>query len=291
MDFIAFLFVWLFIHFFAILPMRIAYWFADVVFILIYYFPGYRKKIVFNNLKSSFPSKSAAERKAIARKFYRNLADQIIESIKSYTMSHKELKKRVYMTNHSIYQPYLAKNSDMIIVAGHYGSWELCAVSMCLQIPFTVVGVYMPIGNRFIEKLIKQKRSRSGMWLEPAKTIAENMDIIPFKPNAVVLVSDQSPANPKSGYWMPFLHHDTQITIGAERLAKRSGRPVLFVEVNKIKRGYYSVTLHMIADNPLDAPKYSITEKHVRLLEKIILKKPELWLWSHKRWKHKRPAD
>ncbi len=284
----AYLFVWLLIRFFAILPMRVAYLFADFIFVLLYYFPAYRKKIVFKNLTNAFPEKSKAERQDIARKFYRYLADQIVESAKTFSMSPEQIKKRVFITNHELYQSYLASNQDLILISSHYANWELCSAGFSLQVPFTLVGVYLPQKNKRVDQLIKKCRERSGMWMESAKTISRNIEKILFHPNMIGLISDQHPANRRSGHWMKFLNQDTYITTGPEGFAKRTGRPVLFAEAEKLRRGYYSITLHVIEDHPAVSPKYSITEKHVQLLEKIILKKPELWLWSHNRWKHKR---
>jgi KDO2-lipid IV(A) lauroyltransferase len=255
----------------------------------IYYLIGFRKKVVYQNLNNSFPDKSPAEIKQIAKKFYRHLCDLIVESVKLFSISKEEIIKRTKFTNPELLDRFYDQGQSIIIVAGHYNNWENFAKSFDLQMKHQAVGIYTPLTNKFFEKKFSESRDLFGVVLLPKRQVkeyfSENKDLL----KAVAFGADQSPSGrAKRVYWTTFLNQETAVMFGTEKYAREYNYPVIFAGIKKIRRGSYEVWLELLEENPADSPQGAITEKHTRLLEKQILAQPEYYLWTHKRWKRTR---
>lgn len=271
------------------LPFFMLYGISDFAYFLIYRVIGYRKKIVFENLHKSFPNKPEVEIKQIVKDFYQHIADLFTEFLKGYSISQEAILKRVQIVNPEIVRNYTDKNTPVIIVTGHIGNWEWLLHSLNLMnIPMDIV--YQKLSSPFFNELTLFIRSRFAItpMIEKDDTLRktiERKDTV----RALVMGSDQSPQNWKTAYWTTFLNQDSGFFTGTERIARKFDYPVIYSEMRRIRRGYYEIEFTEIAQPDYkDLPVGEITERFVRILEKTIQKFPADYLWSHRRWKHKR---
>ena len=271
----------------SLLPYPLLYLLSDIIFLIMYRVIGYRKEVVFTNLKNSFPNKSKQELKKIMSDFYRHLCDIIMESVKGFTISEKQLRKRLIIKNPEFSNYFADKRQSIIFVGGHYNNWEICAQAFAMYSNHKCIGIYKPLSNAFINDKIYTSRSKYGMHLISMKQTKKSFED-GDEPKAIVFGSDQNPANPKRAHWMQFLNQDTSVLFGVERYAKEYDWPVVFVSISKVKRGHYEVEYSLITDSPTEQPHGKITEDFTKRLEQDIINQPQYWLWSHKRWKHKR---
>jgi KDO2-lipid IV(A) lauroyltransferase len=271
----------------SLLPYPLLYLLSDIIFLIMYRVIGYRKEVVFTNLKNSFPNKSKQELKKIMSDFYRHLCDIIMESVKGFTISEKQLRKRLIIKNPEFSNYFADKRQSIIFVGGHYNNWEICAQAFAMYSNHKCIGIYKPLSNAFINDKIYTSRSKYGMHLISMKQTKKSFQD-GDEPKAIVFGSDQNPANPKRAHWVQFLNQDTGVLFGVERYAKEYDWPVVFVSIRKTKRGYYEVEYSLVTDNPNEEPHGKITEDFTKRLEQDIINQPQYWLWSHKRWKHKR---
>jgi KDO2-lipid IV(A) lauroyltransferase len=271
----------------SLLPYPLLYLLSDIIFLIMYRVIGYRKEVVFTNLKNSFTNKSKQELKKIMSDFYRHLCDIIMESVKGFTISEKQLRKRLIIKNPEFSNYFADKRQSIIFVGGHYNNWEICAQAFAMYSNHKCIGIYKPLSNAFINDKIYTSRSKYGMHLISMKQTKKSFED-GDEPKAIVFGSDQNPANPKRAHWVQFLNQDTGVLFGVERYAKEYDWPVVFVSIRKAKRGYYEVEYSLVTDNPNEEPHGKITEDFTKRLEQDIINQPQYWLWSHKRWKHKR---
>lgn len=283
----------LFFKYFSKLPFFVLYGISDFAYFIIYRIIGYRKKVVFENLRNSFPEKNVVEIKQIAKKFYKHIADLFIEFLKGYSITKDEINQRVKIVNLDVVKNYTDKNLSVIIVTGHISNWEWLLHPLNLSgIPMDIV--YQKLSSPLFDKLTLFIRSRftSTPLIEKQDTLRKTVDRKDIT-RALVLGSDQSPQNWKSAYWTTFLHQDSGFFTGTERIARKFDYPVIFSEMRRVKRGYYEIEFTEIA-HPSEydkLPMGEITERFVRILDKSIHKYPAEYLWSHRRWKHKRHED
>lgn len=275
-----------------LLPLRILYVLSDILYLFLYYFPSYRRNVVATNLRNSFPGKTNEELVAIEKKFYRHLADIFIETLKLTHLSNKELMKRVTFRNPELLNDLFEKGRDLIIVHSHYNNWEW----LCILPVYTMhknVPVYKPLHNKLFERFINNLRSRNNAKLTPMSHVIR--EIVENKENnsraLYGIMSDQTPAKSDIRYWTRFLNQDTPVYLGIEKIAARYNMPVIFFNVRKIKRGYYEITAELLFEDTAGLPKNYVTDAHVARLETLITENPEYWIWTHKRWKHTKPAD
>ena len=271
----------------SLLPYPLLYLLSDIIFLIMYRVIGYRKKVVFTNLRNSFPNKSKQELKKIMSDFYRHLCDIIMESVKGFTISEKQLRKRLIIKNPEYSNYFADKGQSIIFVGGHYNNWEICAQAFAMYSNHKCIGIYKPLSNAFINDKIYTSRSKYGMHLISMKQTKKSFEE-GAQAKAIVFGSDQNPANPKRAHWVQFLNQDTGVLFGVERYAKEYDWPVVFVSISKAKRGYYEVEYSLVTDKPNKEPHGKITEDFTKRLEQDIINQPQYWLWSHKRWKHKR---
>lgn len=272
-----------------LLPLPVLYVFSDIVFLLFYYFPGYRRDVVSANLRNSFPEKSPAELKSIEKKFYHHLCDIFIETFKITHLSDKEIMRRYRVRNPEEFERLYALNKDIVAVLGHYNNWEWL-LTLPAWTRYNTVSIYKPLQNKYFDRHMIKIRSRSGMVVTPMSHIVR--EIITYRKagrrSLYAFITDQIPPKGDIKYWTTFLNQDTAVYLGAEKIASKYDMAVVFFNISKIKRGCYELTLETLFDNTADLPEHQITEAHVKKLEEVIRANPQYWMWSHRRWKHKR---
>lgn len=280
-----------FLYFISILPFPLFYLVSDGIYFLLYRIIGYRKKVVSQNLKNSFPSKTEAELKKIEKEFYHYLVDLFLETLKTLTISKAEAIKRCYLKPEAkaIFDTLYENKQSSILVMGHYGNWEWAGNSFSLTQKQQMYVIYHPLSNKQFDKLMYGMRTRFGNKLYAMKDTIREMIKNRNEINTTAFIADQTPA-PESAYWTTFLNQDTPVFWGTEKIAQKFNAPVIYVTVNRLKRGYYEVSAEILVQEPKLTKEGEISELHTRKLEKDILAQPEIWLWSHRRWKHKKPS-
>jgi len=279
-----------FLYLLSLLPFWVLYLVADILFFILYYITGYRRKVVQENLRNSFPEKSDKERRLIEKKYFKYMADLMMETIKCVSMPAKDVKQRMTVTNPEVVEQYFNRGKCILAATAHYGNWELA----CLRFGFTTdkkrLIVYKPQSNQVLTDFFNSTRSRVGSEMISMKQTLRKM--IQYKDQLffAVFASDQAPVREDSKYFTTFLNQPTAVFLGVEKLSKMINSVVVFYQIEVVKRGYYSATIVPLCDEPKETRPYEITEAHVKYLESMIREKPEYWLWSHRRWKIK-PED
>jgi KDO2-lipid IV(A) lauroyltransferase len=271
------------------LPFRVLYLFSDFVYIVLYYVVGYRKKTVRENLALALPHLSDQERLIIEKKSYQHLCDMFSEMIKTLSISKEEVCKRYVYTNLEIYKELEEKGKSVIVMLAHYASYEWI-ISLNYFINFKGFGIYKKIANPYFDRLVQRIRSRFNTTLITTK---ETIPTVLKNNKEKILgsygfISDQSPKINSAYHWCKFMNVEVPVFTGAEMLAKRYDMNVLFLKVKKIKRGFYEAEFELLSDNPIEVPNYAITDDFIKRVEKQIYEAPEYYLWTHKRWKHRR---
>jgi Kdo2-lipid IVA lauroyltransferase/acyltransferase len=273
---------------FSMIPFRLLYIFSDALFFVIFYLVRYRKKVVYNNIRNSFPAKTEAEVDRIARQFYHHFTDLFIESLKSFSMKEADIVKRYRYSGTEVLDALYKEGKSVICVAGHYGNWEWGGVASGPQLAHKPVGFYKPLSNKYIDAFVQKTRvkgrSRLASILDTAATFATDWG----EPAIYYMVADQSPSSPRLAYWMQFLNQDTAVLHGPEKYARIHNLPVVFAWVKKIRRGYYTVEFRLLDSDPSKTKTGDISTRYMQMLEKVIQDQPQYYLWSHRRWKLKR---
>jgi Kdo2-lipid IVA lauroyltransferase/acyltransferase len=272
------------------MPRRVLYFHSDIFFIIVFYLARYRREVVDQNLANSFPEKTKKERDQIASKFYHHLCDCIIETLYFDRITDEEVKKRVTFLNPQLPNDYMDQGKQVLILMGHYNNWE-CFNNWGLHTKHKSYAIYKKLRNNAFEKFFNHLRSRFGSFpLERALTFRQLMDDSNARmPGLSLFLIDQAPRANDIQYWTTFLNQETAVIVGSEKVARKINAAVLFGNTKKTKRGFYEVEFILITDNAKQCPKFEITEKSTRILEEMIIENPEFWLWSHRKWKHKRP--
>lgn len=287
MQFLVYILVYPLLWLISILPFRLFYFFSDFVFFVLFYVVGYRKRVVTENLARAFPDKSKKEIKKIKKAFYHHMCDMFLEMVKTLNLSKEELKERYKIINIEVLQD-IVKDKSVLIVCSHYANWEW-NVSINNYVNAKGYAVYQKIGNSYFDDLIKKIRAKWNTTLitqqETVKTVYRNVQ------NGVIsaygMVSDQSPQVKRAQYWSEFMGVKVPIFNGPESMARKLDLAVVFLKVSKVKRGYYQAEFIPITTSGKQTKKHQITDQFLRLTEDQIREKPEYYLWTHKRWKHR----
>ncbi|MEN8226521.1 MAG: lysophospholipid acyltransferase family protein [Bacteroidota bacterium] len=287
MKFLGYILTYSLIWLLHLLPERILYWISDFIYLLIYYVIGYRKKVVYGNIKKAFPEYDQKEIRKTARKFYHHLCDVILESAVSHFYSQSKALKKITYRNPELLNEIYDKGKLVMAVTGHYGNWEyLSTLGFVTKYPF--IAIYKPLKNRYFDRMVKENRTKFGAMVTPMEKIAR--DLITYhrerKPVLTIFLADQRPMFHQIQYWTKFMGLDTPLYLGTEKLARKLNAAVVFLKVRKVQRGRYEVEFEQITDDPMEHEPFDITEAHVRILENLIREEPGYWLWSHRRWKH-----
>jgi KDO2-lipid IV(A) lauroyltransferase len=275
--------------FISLFPFWILYILSDILYVIVYHFIRYRRKIVSQNLKNSFPKKSQIELKIIEKKYFHNLCDIVVEFIKIRHISKDQLKKRMVITNPEILHELYNQKKSIFMSVGHCGNWDWFGKTMPYITDHKVFAIYKELSSSDFDTYMKGLRSRFGVP-ELIESKATYRSLLQSKAtvNAVFLAGDQTPGGHDVNYWTNFLNQDTPFFLGIEKMARSLDYAVLFFDIKRIKRGHYEATITPVSLNPKETKTNEITEAYVRLLENAIIRNPDNWLWSHRRWKHKR---
>lgn len=289
MQFLIFILAYPFLWIISILPFPIFYLLSDIVYFIVYYIIGYRKKTVRANLALALPHLNDKERLVIEKKSYHHLCDMFMEMIKTMTISSEEMNKRFIITNLAVIKEYEKKGKSIMLIASHYASWEWL-ITLNQKLSFQGVGVYKKLANKYFDKLVRDIRSKYNTELVPTyKTIPL---IAHNQKNGIHcvygLASDQSPKLDRIFHWDSFMGVEVPVHTGPEMLAKKYDLTVVFAKVKKVKRGYYELTIIPLSDNPKSVPDFAITHNFIKEVEKQIYEAPEYYFWTHKRWKHRK---
>jgi KDO2-lipid IV(A) lauroyltransferase len=274
----------------SLLPFRLLYLLSDGMYVILYHFIRYRKELVLQNLSNAFPAKEDKELELLAKAFYKHLCDLFLETFKLLTVSKRAMLRHFTFSTRAItlLNELAAQNRNSILVMGHTGNWEWACCSFSLHSQQQLYVIYHPLSNSYFDSLMLKMRTRFG-----ARMIAMNDTFRRMLANRNQLtvtgfVADQTPSNPNAAYWTTFLNQDTPVFRGTELIACKFNYPILYAVVRKMRRGHYEMDIEMLVEQPQQTTDGQITELHTRRLEQDIIAQPETWLWSHRRWKHKR---
>lgn len=286
MRIVYFLF-WLIAGLISILPFRLLYVLSDLIYVAIYYITGYRRKVTYRNLRKAFPEMSKDEIRAIAKKFYKNLADLVVEVLKIRSISARAMDKRVVFKNYDIIERLYKEGKSIFVAIGHCGNWEWMGLRLAMISNHKPFAIVKPLTNEYFEGYMSQLRTKSGYnnlikFKQTYRTLVRNR----HQKNIVIIASDQTPTRDEINYWTRFMNQETPFFLGLEKMSKMLDMAVLFFDIVRVKRGHYEVNVKVITEQPKETAEYEITEKYVRQLEEAIRRKPDNWLWSHRRWKH-----
>lgn len=277
------------IYLLSLLPFGVLYLISDGVYLLLYRLAGYRRKVVMENLRNSFPQKTDKELSDICKAFYHHLCDLFLETFKTLTITPTEMFRHCRMDEgaQTLLDGLAQKGQTVVLVMGHQGNWEWGGNTFSLACKQKLYVIYHPLSNKYFDGLIYRMRSRFGTGLIPMndtfREMVKNKGIV----HATAFIADQTPG-PDNAYWTTFLNQDTPVFWGTERIARKMNYPVVYVQIKKEGRGKYVLHAEMLIQQAKDTKEGEISEIFTRRLEKDIMEQPETWLWSHRRWKHKR---
>lgn len=273
----------------SLLPLWVFYRLSDGLYYLVYHVVRYRRRVVYANLRSSFPEKSEAEIERIAKEFYSFFCDYIVETLKLFSIGEKNMRKRMKFEGLDQVKEDFANGRSVSVYLGHYCNWEWIS-SLGLHLDEQCGQIYHPLENATVDRLFLYMRGR--FKAQSIKMDDTFLTILKWKKegrkNIVGYIADQVPGYNNIHYWADFLHHDTPVFTGAERISKIMDTAVYYIDVERPRRGYYVARFIKIADSLNEHPVFFATEQYFRLLEKNIQRAPQYWLWSHKRWKRTR---
>ena len=273
------------LYLFSLLPIRVLYVLSDFIYLFVYRVFGYRKKVVFDNLKRAFAEKTNKERELIAQKFYSNLIDSFIETIKLLSASKSFLNKRI-TANWEVLEPLYKSGRSCQMHLGHTFNWEWGHHVLAMHTPYNILVVYMPLSNKNFERLMYNLRTRHGNTFISPGEMSEAMKTHKNSQYLLGLVADQSPGGLHSAYWTNFFNIPTAFVSGPEKGARAVNIPVVFSSITKSKRGYYHAYLEIACNDPSTLKEGDLTLMYAAFMERTIINNPEMWLWSHRRWKH-----
>lgn len=277
---------WFFIILVSLLPFRVLYLFSDVVRFFVQHVFGYRKTVIQNNLRRCFPEKSAKEIDTLTTAAYKNLTDVMVEGFKAFTMSRRQLVRRHKILNPELLDQLSETSRSFIATPCHYGNWEWGALAPALQINnYRFVAFYTPLSNPYLDRRIRRNRSRTGTLLTSTHATSHTFDALSDTASVFIMAADQSPSNLERAIWVDFFGQKTAFINGSEKHAKQRNLPVIFADIQRVKRGFYTLELLLLEGGPKNVAPGTITQAYAHRLEEIIRHNPGNWLWSHKRWK------
>lgn len=282
-------YIWFWLN--SLLPFWLLYRVSDFFYFFLYHVAGYRKKVVRENLKNSFPEKTQTELREIERRYYHYLADYMMESMKMMRLTKEEMLKRMKFHGIDLYLRLIEEHGGIVVAMPHYANFEWTLGMKILMKPEDVaVQVYKPLRNKYMDKMFQNIRSRFGGYnVAKHSAVRETVRLKrDGKKMVLALIADQAPSWSDVSYWTTFLNQDTDFMNGSERFAKLLNFPMMYCDIKKTKRGYCEATFELMSDKPKETADGQLTEMFVRRVEQTILRDPAYWLWSHKRWKHKR---
>ncbi|WP_297335797.1 lysophospholipid acyltransferase family protein [Algoriphagus sp.] len=268
------------------LPLPALYIFSDLIYLIARFVIRYRKKVIDENILHAFPQLTAIERKQVRNRFYRNFTDTFAETIKMLTISEAELRQRFHVVNQELIDQEVQKGRSALMMAGHVFNWEMAILGVALETKVTAETVYLKLNNAFFNQLMLEIRTHFGGVMTEKREFRKSMITMRSDPRIVHLAADQRPPSKERRYLRTFMNRPAYFFEGGEFMAKKMGLPVFFGKMQKVKRGHYRFEFTKLADAPYaDSATHSITDRFCELLEENIRNQPDLYLWSHKRWK------
>jgi len=279
-----------FLRFLGRLPLSSLYGIGWLVYGLTYGVLRWRLALSLGNLRNALPGLTDAERRRIARLSYRNLGELLAEVLKGATISEDEIRGRVRILNPELITHFTAQNRSVVLLASHHCNWEwlLLAAGAALDVP--VDAVYKPQRVAALDRFLRETRSRFGGNPIPHKEFLVEVLKRKTSARAFALVADQTPGKSEEKYWTRFLNQDTAFFVGADKIARITRSPVIFVGMRRLSRGYYEAKLELLAEPPYSGDTTQIIERYARAVERQILASPADFLWLHRKWKYKKPA-
>lgn len=275
-----------FIYLLASLPFPVLYAVSDL-FAWVIIRSGYRRTVIQTNLRNAFPGKSTEEIDALTKDYYRYLCDLTLETVKTMKMSEVENKERVKLENGEALEQLFQQGKSIILMLGHFGNWEWFGPCITLNTNYQLVVIYRPLSHPYFEKMTTSWRTRFGTEITSVQQTLRTMVANKNRITATAFVADQYA--PGLAYWTTFLNQDTAVFTGAEKVATKFNYPVVYLHARRPKRGHYIVRAEVLFPDPGKTAENEISEGFTQRLEKDIVQNPVIWLWSHKRWKNKRP--
>lgn len=273
----------------SVLPMWVLHRLSDFLYLLIYHVFGYRKKVVRQNLKNSFPDKTDAELKTIEKGFYKHLCDLVVESLKGFTIREKQMRMRFTVEGVEVFNQLLEKKKHIIMLTAHYNSWEWAGMSMGIHLPVLNFGMYKPVNNKPLEAALLKSRQKFGLQMFPMRDTASYFEKYKDEKMIMAFVADQTPSNLTTAHWVNFLNRETAFFPGPEKFARKYDCAIIYADIRKVGRSRYHTVFSELLTEPANYPEHAITEMYAHKVESVLKEKPDYWLWSHKRWKHSRP--
>ncbi|AZA83886.1 lipid A biosynthesis acyltransferase [Chryseobacterium lactis] len=275
------------LYFISKLPLKVLYIFSDVIFFLNYYLVGYRKKVITQNLRNSFPEKSEEEIKEIRTKFYRNFSDYLVETIKSFSISETEARVRMQHINQDVFHDIQKEGKNIILLAGHVFNWEWINALAKIVPQKHCHPVYRKVNSDFWENQMKKVRNKFGNEALEANEVIRNIFRTKNDGSSIYMfVADQTPHFSNVTYGLEFLNQRTPAFIGYDKLATRMDLAFIYCEMKKVKRGYYQVNYYRIYPDNEKFTENEVVRKFHKLLENTLRKRPDNYLWSHRKWKY-----
>ncbi|PKP08752.1 MAG: hypothetical protein CVU09_14450 [Bacteroidetes bacterium HGW-Bacteroidetes-4] len=271
------------------LPLRFLFFASELLTFLVYRLIGYRKKVVKQNLQNAFPNRDIKAIKKIARKYYRHLSVMIVENSYLRFVPRNQLVNHLVVEDVELFQKLYCEKRNVVLMLGHLGNWEMGGI-LSQFIPYRFAAVYKKLTSPVFDKIYFDIRSRLGVIPVEMKDVLRKVHLLNDEaaPFALFMVADQAPLLSETQHWIPFLNQDTGVYLGSEKLARKFDMAVVYLELIRIKKGSYRLRPTLITENPKETRPKEITERFFQLLEASILDAPRYWLWSHRRWKHKR---
>jgi KDO2-lipid IV(A) lauroyltransferase len=271
------------------LPLRVLYALTDIVYLLVYHVWRFRRALALENVRRSFPDRSARDIAQIVETSYHNAFDMIAEVLKGAAMTPDEIRRRMRIQNIEILAPYLATNRPVVLLASHHCNWEWLLLASSLEHKVSVDAVYKPLRVAAIDRFMFETRSRFGG--NPIAVKDFLVEVLRRRNTARIfaLVADQTPPHDEEKHWTRFLNQDTAFFVGADKIARIVRSPVFFVGIVRTSRGHYEATLQLLAEPPYSGEGTDIIESYVRAAEAHIARHPADWLWIYRKWKYKKP--
>ncbi len=277
------------------IPFRVMYLISDALYFFIYKIWGYRTQIVTHQLQMCFPEKSDHEIHSIVKQYYKNLCDQIVETIKIASMSEEQISRR-FVLDYDQWLPYILERESVSVMTAHFFNFEWINLSFQYQMkqyneshpdsPCEYYGVYASLGSKWADRVFRKLREKPGSHLVSTK---EYLDALSDGStiNVVGLIADQCPLNVKRAFWLDFFGQNTPFYSLPEKIAKDRNQSVIFPQIIKVKRGFYKVDIKVLTENPQELERGELTKLYAQNIENEIRKQTSLWMWSHRRWKRK----
>jgi KDO2-lipid IV(A) lauroyltransferase len=272
------------------LPFPLIYIGADILYLFLRFVLRYRRETVRRNLTESFPERGHKEIATLEKAFYRNLADVVLESFKGHAMTEAQIRLRVALVNPQLLDDRVKDKQSIMILGAHQANWEWLVLGLGCQLPMPLDAVYRPLHNKAAEQFVLETRSHFGARPVAAADTMQSIVRRRRELRALGIIADQAPRMSDEHYWTTFLGRESAFFLGPDRIAKLTKYPVYFADLKRVRRGFYEIELHLLAEAPYKKEGQDIMDKYLAFVERQILEHPSEWLWSHRRWKRKRPT-